>query len=188
MDWSHDLLSEAERVILWRIAVFRGDFTIEAAAAVAAGEWITAADVFDGLANLAAKSLIATDISGEVTFHRLLVTTRAYGLQKLAESGEREAVARRHTEYYRKLFERAETETEVWPATEWLADYGRQIVNLRTALDWVFSPSGDASIGIALTAAAVPLWIQLSLLEECRSRVERALAALDSVAAPNPRR
>ncbi len=188
MDWSHDLLSEAERVILRRIAVFRGDFTIEAAAAVAAGEWITAADVFDGVANLAAKSLIATDISGEVTFHRLLDTTRAYGLQKLTESGELEAVARRHAEYYRDLFERAETETEVRPATEWLADYGRQIDNLRAALDWAFSPSGDASIGIALTAAAVPLWMQLSLLEEGHGRVERALAALNSMAAPNPRR
>jgi predicted ATPase len=76
----------------------------------------------------------------------------------------------------------------VRPATEWLADYGRQIDNLRAALDWAFSPSGDASIGIALTAAAVPLWMQLSLLEECRGRVEQALAALDSMAAPNPRR
>ncbi len=54
---------------------------------------------------------------------------------------------------------------------------GRHIDNLRAALDWAFSPEGDASIGVALTAAAVPLWMQLSLLEECRRRVERALAA-----------
>jgi len=113
---------------------------------------------------------------------------RAYGLQKLAESGELQAVARRHAEYYRDVFERAGTETEVRPATEWLADYGRRIDNLRAALDWAFSPGGDASIGTALTAAAVPLWMQLSLLEECRGRVERALAALNSMAAPNPRR
>ena len=63
------------------------------------------------------------------------------------------------------------------PPTEWLADYGRQIDNLRAALDWAFSPGGDASIGVALTAAAVPLWMHLSLMEECRGRVERALAA-----------
>jgi predicted ATPase len=78
LDWRHDLLSEVERVILRRISVFWGvwgDFTMDAAAAVAAGEWITAAGVFDGVANLAAKSLIAPDISGEVTFHRLLDTT-----------------------------------------------------------------------------------------------------------------
>ena len=64
------------------------------------------------------------------------------------------------------------------PTGEWLADYAREIDNLRAALDWAFSPGGDASIGVALTAAAVPLWMHLSLMEECRSRVERALAAL----------
>jgi predicted ATPase len=82
---------------------------------------------------------------------------RAYGLEKLTESSEFEIAARRHAEYFRNLFERAETEWERRPAAEWLAEYGRQIDNLRAALDWAFSPSGDASIGVALTAAAVPL-------------------------------
>ena len=101
----------------------------------------------------------------------MLDTTRAYALEKLAESGEREPLARRHAEYYRDLFEQAEAEWETRPPVEWLADYGRQIDNLRTALDWAFSPGGDAEIGMALTAAAAPLWLHLSLLEECRSRV-----------------
>ena len=55
---------------------------------------------------------------------------------------------------------------------------GAEIDNLRAALDWAFSPGGDTSIGVALTAAAVPLWMHLSLMEECRGRVERALAAI----------
>ena len=71
---------------------------------------------------------------------------------------------------------------------EWLDDYGRRIDNLRAALDWAFSPGGDASIGVALTAAAVPLWMHLSLLDECRSRVEQALAALDAGKGGDPRR
>ena len=70
----------------------------------------------------------------------------------------------------------AEAEWETRPATEWLADYGRQIGNVRAALAWAFSPRGDASVGVALTAAAVPLWCQSSLLDECRGRVEQALA------------
>jgi predicted ATPase/DNA-binding winged helix-turn-helix (wHTH) protein len=188
IDWSYEVLPETEQTILRRVAVFQADFTIDAAAAVATDDRIGAADVFEAVANLAAKSLISTDISDDVTYHRLLDTTRAYALEKLSESGEIERLARRHAEYYRDLIERVETESEVRPATEWLADYTRQIDNLRAALDWAFSPSGDASIGIALTAAAVPLWVQLSLLEECRGRVERALAALGSMAAPNPRR
>jgi predicted ATPase/DNA-binding winged helix-turn-helix (wHTH) protein len=188
MDWSHDLLSEAERVILRRIAVFRGDFTIQAAAAVATSERVTAADVFDGVANLSAKSLIAPDIGGKVTYHRLLDTMRAYALEKLSESGEIERVRALHAEYYRDLFERAETEWETRPTAESLGDCGRQIDNLRAALDWAFSPGGDASIGVALTAAAVPLWMHSSLMEECRVRFERALAAIAAGAGRDARR
>ncbi len=74
------------------------------------------------------------------------------------------------------------------PTAEWLGEYGRQIDNLRTALDWTFSSGGDAEIGVALTAAAAPLWLLLSLLEECRDRVERALAALKTVVNGDARR
>ena len=63
------------------------------------------------------------------------------------EGGECELLARRHAEYYRDVFERAETEWGDRPTTEWLGDYGRRIDNLRAALDWAFSPAGDASIG-----------------------------------------
>ena len=94
------------------------------------------------------------------------------------QSGEFEQVARRHAEYCRDLFERAEAELGTRPASEWLAAYGRRIDNLRTALDWAFSPTGDVAVGVALTIAAVPLWVQLSLVHECRGRDERALASL----------
>src|SRR5205085_970428 len=101
---------------------------------------------------------------------------------------ELEQVAQRHAEYCRNLFERAELELETQPAAEWLAAYSRRIDNLRAALDWAFSPGGNASIGVALTAAAVPLWMHLSLMEECRGRVERALAAIEAVAGPDSQR
>jgi hypothetical protein len=87
-------------------------------------------------------------------------------------------VARRHAEFYRDLFERAEAEWEAQPTTEWLGHYRWQINNLRASLDWAFSLDGDTSTGMALTTAAVPLWIHLSLMDECRSRVEQALAVL----------
>jgi hypothetical protein len=76
------------------------------------------------------------------------------------------------------LFEPAEIQRESLPQSEWLAMYGRHINNARAPLDWAFSSDGDAQLGVALTAAVVPLWIQLSLLSECRERVERALASL----------
>jgi predicted ATPase len=188
MDWSYDLLPEIEQVVFRRLAVFRGGFTLEGAAAVAVDERIKAANVIEGVANLAGKSLVTTDISGELTYHRLLDTTQAYAFEKLGESGERERLARRHAEYYWDLFERAEIASETRPRAEWLAHYGGQIDNLRAALDWAFSPSGDPSVGVALTAAAVALWMHLSLMEECRSRVEQALAALAAGANGDARR
>ena len=186
LDWSYELLPEPERVILRRLAIFAGAFSLEAASAVVASSELAPSDVVDGVSSLVAKSLVAAEVDGAIARYRLLDTTRAYALEKLAESGERELLARRHAEYYRDLFERAETEWETRPTAEWLADYGRQIDNLRAALDWAFSPGGDASIGVALTAAAVPLWMHLSLMEECRSRVERALAAIAREARPGP--
>jgi predicted ATPase/DNA-binding winged helix-turn-helix (wHTH) protein len=178
LDWSYELLAEPQRVILRRLAVFAGACSLEAAGAVVASPELASSEVVAGLVDLVAKSLIVMEIDDTVARYRLLDTTRAYALEKLGESGECERLARRHVEYYRDLFERAEAEWEVRPTAEWLADYGRQIDNLRAALDWAFSPAGDASVAVALTVAAVPLWTHLSLLDECRGRLELALVAL----------
>jgi predicted ATPase/DNA-binding winged helix-turn-helix (wHTH) protein len=175
-DWSYDLLSEAERAMLRRLSICAGSFTLMAANAVVASAESLASDIVDGLANLVAKSLVTADVRGATVYYRMLETTRAYAREKLAEAGELEQSARKHAEYYRDLCGRAEAEWETRPAAEWQAEYGTQIANVRTALDWAFSPHGDALIGIALAAAAVPLWCQLSLLDECRRRVAQALS------------
>jgi predicted ATPase/DNA-binding winged helix-turn-helix (wHTH) protein len=187
LDWSYDLLAEPERVVLRRLAILAGGFGLEEANAIAASAEIAASGVVDSLANLVAKSLITSDVAGAIVRYRLLDTTRAYALEKLTESREFEQVARRHAEYHRDLFERAEVQWEARPTVEWLADYSRRVDHVRAALDWAFSPSGDASIAVALTAASVPLWMHLSLLEECRRRTERALAALEHVTSIEPR-
>jgi predicted ATPase/DNA-binding winged helix-turn-helix (wHTH) protein len=180
IDWSYNLLPELEQVIFGRLAHFRGAFTIDAAVAVAIDERITVTNVIEGVANLAEKSLLATDITGNITRHRLLDTTRLYALGKLDERGELQSAARRHAEYYQGLFDRAEGEARTRPISEWLGDYSRHLDNLRAALDWCFSPVGSPEIGVALTATAIPLWLHLSLLHECRTRVEKALTILRS--------
>jgi predicted ATPase/DNA-binding winged helix-turn-helix (wHTH) protein len=177
LDWSYQLLPEPERVVLQRLAIFAGGFTLQAASTVVATDQIAGSDIVDCAVNLVAKSLLAAELNGATGWYRLLETTRAYALEKLTQSGEFEQVARRHAEYYRDLYDRAEVELQTRPASEWLAAYGRRIDNLRAALDWAFSPTGDVAIGVALTIAAVPLWLQLSLVQECRGRVERALAS-----------
>src|SRR5262249_3785508 len=178
LDWSYDLLSEPERVVLRRLSVFAGSFTLDAAAAIAPGPDMAGVEVVEHVASLVAKSLISADVGGTTPSYRLLETTRAYAREKLVEGGEFERFGRRHAEYYRDLLERAQAEWETQPAGEWLAVYGRELDNLRAALDWAFAPAGDTAIGVALTSVAVPLWFQLSLLDECRARVQRALSML----------
>src|SRR5271163_2789708 len=188
IDWSYELLPDEERLLLRRLAIFSSGFTLEAAAAVMSDLDNAASYVAEGIANLVSKSLIARDrlaISGR---WRLLETIRAFALEKLGESGEFERLARRHAEYYRQLFEQAEREWETRPIAEWVADYGRQIDDLRAALDWSFSPDGDWAAGVALAAAAVPLWMELSLMAECRTRVEQALSDLQAAANRDARR
>ena len=187
IDWSYDLLPASEQIVLRRLGVFRGDFTMEAACDIAGDAQLSRIEVVDIVANLAAKSLVATDIGGDVTYHRLLDTTRAYALEKLAESSEAGRLSRRHAEYYRDLFAPAEAESQTRPQAEWLAIYGRHLDNVRAGLDWAFSPDGDAGIGIALTAETVPLWFQLSLLNECRERCDRALRKLQTDRIPDAR-
>jgi predicted ATPase len=178
LDWSYALLPERERVVFRRLSIFANGFALEAATAVAANAEIAASDVIDCVANLVAKSLVMIDVPGATMRYRLLETTRAYAREKLAESGEFGQVARAHAVRYLDLFERARVELGTRPTVEWLADYGHRIDDLRAALDWAFSPRGDTSTGVALTVASVPLWLQLSLMEECRGYVERALASI----------
>jgi predicted ATPase len=174
VDWSYSLLSEDERRFFRALGPFRGAFTVDAAAAVAMDAGVHA---MDRLADLAAKSLVVADVDGIKPRFRLFDTTRAYALEMLGAGGEHEPIARRHAAYYRQLFERAAAEAPARATDDWLSDYVQDIDNLRAALDWAFAPGGEASTGVALTVAALPLWIRLSLLEECRGRAQQALGA-----------
>jgi len=162
LDWSYELLPAIEQTVLRRLAVFAGGFTLEAASAVVTADDLDAPEVVNIVTNLAAKSLIVVEIADGDAQYRLLETTRVYALEKLADSGELDQVARRHAQHYQVFFERAEAEWDR-PTLEWLAVYGRHLDNVRTALDWAFSPRGDASIGVALTSSALPLWFHQSL-------------------------
>src|SRR5260370_8081710 len=104
-----------------------GGFTLDAACAVVADPGLLKGDAIDAVAELAEKPLAAVETTETEPRLRLLETTRAYALERLAESGEWEAVARRHAEFYRDLFEKAETESEARPAAERLVGYPPQM-------------------------------------------------------------
>ena len=184
LDWSYELLPPGEAVVLRQLAVFAGDFSLEAAIALVGD---AAVRVAEDIANLAAKSLIVAEPRDGVAHYRLLETIRLYALEKARAASEFERAARRHAEYYRALFLPAEEDSEKQTQAEWLDVYGGHLDNVRAALGWAFSTDGDPDAGVALTAAVVPLWIVLSLLDECRARVETALASLGSASADTER-
>ncbi len=99
LDWSYDLLSAGERILLRRIAPFVGHFTLEGARTVAGELGAGTGEIFDAIAGLVEKSLIATRIDEAQAQYRLLDMTRAYALEKLEEHAEGDEVFRRHAEY-----------------------------------------------------------------------------------------
>jgi predicted ATPase len=178
LDWSYNLLSEREKVVLCRLSVFVGDFTLQAAGSVASETEVDKADAADAVASLVAKSLISSTVINESSYYRLLDTTRTYAATKLAERGEADRIARRHAIFYSKFLEHDETIQSLFGEHD-LSKYTPHIGNVRAALGWALSDHGDVAVGIELATWAAPLLIGLSLLEECRTWCDWALAALD---------
>jgi predicted ATPase/DNA-binding winged helix-turn-helix (wHTH) protein len=175
LDWSYNLLPESERRVLRRLSVFVGAFSLEAAQYVAAGDIFEREQVAEAIAGLVTKSLIAVETNDTGALYRLLDTTRAYALTKMADSGERNAIAQQHAIYYREFLERIEIASVTGPKNNGAIESWRHVSNVRAALEWSFSEQGDKEIGTALAAASAPLFLELSLLTECRFWMEHAI-------------
>jgi predicted ATPase/DNA-binding winged helix-turn-helix (wHTH) protein len=176
LSWSYGLLSEQERIVLRRLAIFVGDFTIEAALAVVTNETIDEAMVFNAVDSLVAKSIIVTRPTGAMMRYRLLDTTRAYALGLSDGSSE---LASRHAIYYRHWLVESGNASNVMVADRERSSHLAALNNVRAALEWCFGETGDVGIGINLAAAAAPIFLAMSLLPECHRWSERALLAMD---------
>jgi predicted ATPase len=179
LDWTYSLLSPRERAVLGRISVFPGSFTLESAGAIASDDGLTAAEVFDTVRDLAAKSLASVDTSGGRAHYRLLVTTHRYASNRLAETGDVPAVRRRHAEHVMEVLRESEHAWRDVDAPAWRQRYGRYLDDVRTALAWAMSADGDVELGIATTVRSALLLFQLSRLDEC---MRFASAAMDALA------
>ncbi|HSI56053.1 MAG TPA: winged helix-turn-helix domain-containing protein, partial [Ideonella sp.] len=170
--WSHDLLAPNDRTALRRVAVFAGSFTLASATALAGSD----CDMVAALESLTSKSLVCADVRGSAVNYRLLDTTRAFAVQKLQESEESHELRRGLAAHLIDVLTLVERESGRQHSADWVAAHGYRVDDVRSALAWAFSPEGDARLGIALTVCAIPLWTQLSLLDECRDSAELALA------------
>jgi len=157
VDWSYDLLFDDERRLFARLAVFSGGCQLTAAEAVCADEQVPAGEILDVLARLVDKSLVtAADAGGEARFVQLQ-TLWQYGRERLADSGEADAMRARHGACYRRMAEEAHDGLRGASGPLWRDRLTAELGNLRAALDWYIAV-GDADAALSLASGMAWLW------------------------------
>lgn len=174
LDWSWDLLTEEERILLRRLAVFAGGWTLEAAETICAND---TEDVLDGLTLLTDRSLVVAEPqkSGSLRY-RLLETVRQYAQEKLDESGETANLQARHQEYFANLAQEASQRISSPEQAQWLERLEQEHDNLRTALDWRLDMVEGLQASMFLAGHLQRFWILRAHIGEGRRRYESLLA------------
>ena len=179
LDWSFELLSDLERAVLRRLAVFVGQFTLEAALAIVTGPNIAKELVFGAIDSLVAKSIVAVRPVGAMMRYRLLDATRTYVLEMRGDVTEFAELAVRHATYCRRWLDQTLDE---WPTLSNAAERAQRVADLadvRSALERCLGADGDTRVGIALAASATRVFWLMSMYGECQRWADLALKALD---------
>ena len=176
LDWSYDLLCEDEKTVLCRLSLFVGPFTLQAARLVAAELGEASSQFVNIITKLVDNSLLLACSGDDEGLYRLLDTTRAYAGLKLAGREAEATIARRHALYFADHLAPNHLD---FLRSQRPDRHSRLIGDVRSALQWSFSPSGDVSIAIALAVGAASLFLNLSMLSECQHWCGRAISALD---------
>jgi predicted ATPase len=175
IDWSHDLLNEADRKLFRRLAVFVGGCTLEAAEAVCNTGRDLGIDLVEGLSSLVDKNLMQrVDRAGAQPRFAMLETIREYALERLIDGGEEPAARRAHAAYCLVLAEEGNPELSSADRARWLSQCDVEIDNLRFALDWLFQ-TRDLDWGLRLCVALFRFWDMREHLVEGRARLETVL-------------
>jgi predicted ATPase/class 3 adenylate cyclase/DNA-binding CsgD family transcriptional regulator len=165
VDWSHTLLSEPERVLFRRLAVFLGGFGLDAARAVAASDVAERYQVLDQLSLLVDKSLVVAESTDGPMRYRLLETVRQYALEKLGESGEADAVRSRHRDHYVAMAALLDAPGRSTGDECRLGDVELEIDNLRAAFEWS-RENADIERAATLASSLYPLWLNGSRIRD----------------------
>ena len=179
LDWSYDLLSGPERLMLCRLSVFAGGWTLEAAEVVCGDEASTSYKVLDLLSNLVDKSLVLAEQRGEYVWFRLLDPLRAYASERLHQSGDAARVQSRHRDWYTELAERFEAEWRGPRQRAWFDGLGREEGNIRAALRSCMD-SFEITQGLRLAGALHRFWDLRNRLTEGRMWLAELLSMASS--------
>ncbi len=166
IDWSYDILSENERLLLRRLSVFAGGWTLDATEEVCSRDGIETYDVLDFLTQLVNKSLVVVmehSQSGE-TRYRMLETIRQYAREKLLEAGDSEIIRDRHLAYFVKLAVQAEPELHYSNQVFWLNKLDDEIDNFRMAIEWALIK--DVEAGLRIAAIPWRFWLGRGYFQE----------------------
>ena len=174
IDWSHDLLEVSERLLLRRLSVFAGGFTLEAAEAVTSGEGLEVDVVAEVLSRLVERSMVESRLGGGR--YRLLQTVRQYALDRLAETSEGAAVRNRHLDCMLELAETARVRLSGADQAEWLALLDLETENFLSAHAWCDHAPNGAQAGLRLMFALKLYLFNRGLLAPLRHGVQHALA------------
>ena len=177
LDWSYGLLAADEQAVLRQLSVFRGGFTLDAAAAVAGEQLADPEEVKEIVIGLMGKSLVMTSHEAGQR-HRLLDTTRAYAARLHAADPEAAATRARHAAWLCRLLEQADADWLGMARAAWLARYAPWLDDVRAALDWAYGAGGDEVLAVRLTALGFPLAEQAGAGLEFGVRVGQAQAEL----------
>jgi predicted ATPase len=175
--WSHELLSEPERVLFRRLAVFLGGFTLDGAQQICSDEALPALEVLDLLDSLVGKSLVQAEAQGSGVRCGLLEPVRQYALERLAEADEAEQLQDRHRDVYLAVAEKAVAEG-LGPGIgqpSVLAVLESEAANLRAAFEHALAT--DGLIALRLAVAIAPWWRAHAHYQEAQDAFSRALAA-----------
>ncbi|MFI6772215.1 protein kinase [Nocardia sp. NPDC050412] len=173
IDWSYDLCTSAEQRVWARLSVFAGSFELEAAQYVG-GDGLAAEDFLDTVAFLVDKSILTRQESGAAVRFGMLETVRDYGLEKAEETGEYRELRRCHRDWYEQFALDAEADWLSSRELEWITRFGRELPNLRQAMEFSLSDSPEA--GIRIATALFPFWHSHGSLTEGRRWLDRFLA------------
>jgi predicted ATPase/DNA-binding CsgD family transcriptional regulator len=177
LEWSHRMLSPAEQALFRRLAVFRGTISLEAVEAVGAADEAERATVVDVLARLVDHSLVQVVERAGESRYRLLETVRQYGQEKLAASGEAEAVQEAQTRYLIALAERAQAGLAGPEQARWIERLDAERDDLRAVLDRELTDAPETAGRLA--GLLWPFWSRRGAYQEARIRLERAVALAD---------
>lgn len=189
LEWSYNMLPETRQILLLRLSVFSGGWTLESAEAFCADpetsdspSAVRREEIFELMMSLVDQSLLVAETTERETRFRFLETIHAFAREKLRQSAEEIEMKNRHLAYFAAFAEEVETQVEGSEQIMWIRRADQEISNIRAALDWGLHPNAPLRDGLRLAGAISLYWIGRSYFREGYERLNTYLQRIDDPA------